>query len=163
MSDVQAAQLMERGRLTGLQVTEPAAKFGTITPPMAFPVAPAFTTLATVTIFVDDTTDRVWLNGTVGWYASFTAVGTVEATFQILRGTTVVYQIRQAITSSTAIPAPPPALVYNIANLEHIDDTPVTAPGNVTYTLQAQASAAGAFTSGPVTLTAAEIEPNAVL
>ncbi|MEW6275082.1 MAG: hypothetical protein AB1556_08215 [Bacillota bacterium] len=163
MSEIHAAQVssLEKGKLTEFQVAEPAALFGNLTPPVSFPVAPAFVDLATVSVFVDDTTDRVWLNATVGWFASFTAIGTLEATFQLLRETVVIYETRQAVSSPPSIPAPP-AVVNNIVHLEHNDNTPIIIPATVTYTLRVQASAAGAVTSGPITLTAAEIEKNVV-
>ncbi|MBE3519679.1 MAG: hypothetical protein IMW97_05175 [Firmicutes bacterium] len=150
----------ERGILTELQVDERYPTFGSATPPVALPVAPGFVNLVSVTLTVDDSTDRVWVNGTVGWYATFSAVGVAEATFQILRDGTVVYETRQSVNSATAVPTT--VNVHNVAHCEHVDTTPVAYPTRVTYTLRAQASVANVFTAGPVTLSAAEIERNPV-
>jgi len=163
MSGIQdpRALILERGRLRRFVVTEPASAFGGLTPAVAFPVAPTFAVLATLSIFIDNATDRVWLNATVDWSASFAVIGTVTATFQLLRNGTVIYQTTESISSAPAIVVAPD-IVENIVQLEHIDTTPVSAPATVTYTLQAQADVTGASTSGPVTLTAAEIERNAI-
>lgn len=163
MSETQDSRVLffEKGRLTELVVDEPASMFGSLTPPVSLPAAPSFVDLATVSIFVNDTTDRVWLNATVGWSASFTVIGEVTATFQILKGGVVVYETTQTISSTLTI-AVPPVTVYNIVHLDHIDTTPVPLPSTVTYSLRAQANIAGASTSGPVTLTAAKIKKNAI-
>ncbi|MDI3481251.1 MAG: hypothetical protein PWQ97_906 [Tepidanaerobacteraceae bacterium] len=163
MSETQDPKVMifEKGRLTELVVDEPASTFGGLTPPVTLPVAPSFVDLATLSIFVNDTTDKVWLNATVGWLASFTVIGEVTATFQILKGGVVVYETTQTVSSTLTI-AVPPFAAYNIVHLEHIDTTPVPLPSKVTYSLRAQANIAGASTSGPVTLTAAKIKRNAI-
>lgn len=163
MSETQDPKVLifERGRLTEFAVAEPASLFGSLTPAVSLPVAPSFANLASLSIFVDDATDRVWLNATVGWSASFTAIGTTTVTFQLLREGVVIYETTQSVSSSPSI-AVPPETVGNIAHLEHIDATPAPVPSHATYTLRAQASAAGASTTGPITLTASEIERNVI-
>lgn len=155
-----SAGFIDMGVLADFQVTEPAPFVNSITPPVAIPVAPNFANLASITITVDDQTDRVWLNGTVGFFVTFAAVGVATVTFQLLRGGTVIYQTTKSVSSPTAVVAP--VTVFETVHLEHIDTTPATLPlpASVTYTLRAQASAAIVFTSGPITLTAAELEQN---
>ncbi|HHY38154.1 MAG TPA: hypothetical protein GX507_04415 [Clostridia bacterium] len=155
---------VESGKFTQFVVDEPASFVGGIAP-IALPTPPSFVTLATVSLRIDDMTDRVWLNATVGWYVDFTAPGTVQARFRLLRGTTVIYETQQVTSSTSTVPAPPPpTTVHSVAHLEHIDTTPITTPLPmiVTYVLEAQADVAGAFTGGPITLSAAEIERNVI-
>jgi len=148
---------IEKGILTDFQVSEPGPTFGSITPPTAIALAPSFTTLASVNIDIDDQTDRVWLNATVGLIATFAALGTVDVTLQLLRGTTVIYQTTKSISSPQTVPD----TVFETVHLEHVDTTPIAGtPATVTYTLRAQTNLAIVTTSGPITLTAAELEQN---
>jgi|GEM_PF-3392149 len=147
-----------KGLLTDFQVSEPASTFGSINPPIEIAVAPGFTTLTSVNVTINSQTNRVWLNGTLGLTAAFDAVGVVTVTLQLLRGTTIIYQTTKTISSPTVVPA----TVSEIVHLEHIDLTAVSGevPVTTTYTLRAQADAAIVTSSGPITLSAAQLERN---
>lgn len=145
--------------LINFEKDEPAALYGGLTPPILLPEPPSFSDLAQVSISIDDIKNRVWLNGTVGWFANFTAVGIVNATFQILKNGTVIYETTQSISSPPTITTPP-VTVNNIIHLEHIDTTPSPVPTDITYVLRAQADSADTSVSGPITLTASEISRN---
>lgn len=157
-------RFFEKGILTDFQVSEPGSTSGSITPPIAIAVAPNFSTLASVNINIEHQTDRVWLNATVGLVANFESVGTVDVTLQLLRGTTVIYQTTKSISSpkrGTVTTLDTTFTTFDTVHLEHVDTTPLTGiPETVTYTLRAQANQAIVTTSGPITLTAAELEQN---
>lgn len=132
--------------------------------PYATPSAPAANlasaTFATTFILVDDPGDRVWINAAMSWYATFTAAGSVDVTFAIVRDGTPVY----TITQSVANPVATGATVSNIARLQFVDlplagaTMPALTP--VTYSLYVTTPVAVAFSTGPFTLSVAEIEPN---
>ncbi len=148
-----SSSFIEPGKLSEFKVDEPAATVGGIAT-INFPIPPSFSDLAAVSLTVDECTDRVWLNGTVHWSGVFTAAGIISATFQLLRGTTVVYQTIQDVVSPVA------GTVDQIVHLEHIDLPLVSVKTMLTYTLRAQANVTGASTNGPITLTASELEAN---
>lgn len=144
---------MEKGILTDFQVSEPASTFGSIVPPVSIASHPNFSNLATVSIEIDDLTDKVWLNASVGLVAQFSNAHTVDVTLQILRGTTLIYQTVKSLSSTSS------GTVRETVYLEHVDTTPLTgSPAAVNYTLRAQANDSIVTTSGPITFTAAEIE-----
>ena len=150
--------LRERGILTDFQVSEPASTSGSINPPIEIAVAPGFTPITSVSVTINNQTNRIWLNGTVGLTATFDAAGVVTVTLQLLRGTTIIYQTSKTISSPSVLPA----TVSEIVHLEHIDVTAVSGelPVIATYTLRAQADTATVTSGGPVTLTAAQLERN---
>ncbi|MDI3522546.1 MAG: hypothetical protein PWP43_728 [Bacillota bacterium] len=159
VDSLQQAPFPERGRLIEFQVSQP------VLTPTTLATVPAFTTLATVTVHVNNPQNAVWLNATVNWYADFTAAGAVDVVFQILRGTTVVYEVQQSIWSPTTVT--PPLRGHSVVYLQHVETNLTTAPGTVpfTYTLRAgqvTSAAATAATAGPVSLTAAQLRPNTV-
>ncbi|OAT85311.1 hypothetical protein [Desulfotomaculum copahuensis] len=132
--------------------------------PYATPSAPAgnlaSATFATTFILVDDPGDLVWINATMSWYATFTAAGSVDVIFSIVRDGTPIY----SITQSVANPVAAGATVSNIARLQYVDlplagvSKPTLTP--VTYSLYVTTATAVAFSTGPFTLSVAEIEPN---
>ncbi|NLZ54173.1 MAG: hypothetical protein GX892_13715 [Thermoanaerobacteraceae bacterium] len=148
----------ERGILTDFQVSEPASTFGSINPPIQVAVPPGFTPITSVSITINSQTDRIWLNGTLSLTADFAAVGVVTVTLQLLRETTIIYQTTKTISSPQTVPA----TVSETVHLEHIDVTAVTGdiPVTTTYTLRAQTDMAIVSASGPITLTAAQLERN---
>jgi len=148
--------LSEKRAFGRFQVSEPYPTFGSASPSLAIPVAPAFINLASAALTLDPGTAKVWMNGTAGWYATFSATGVAEATFQILRDGVVIYETSQSVNSPTAVAAP--VAVHNVAWCEHVDTLPLAYPTRVTYTLRAYASVTGVFTAGPVTFSLAEIE-----
>lgn len=149
------------GRLTEFQFNEPIAT------PAAVPITLTNATLAQATINVDDFSDRVLISATVGWFNTFAAAGVVAATFTIRRNGIPIASVVQSVSSPTA-----EATVFNVARILFVDRPlpeilPVgsgSVPGGiqVTYTLTSDASAATAATTGPITLTLAEIERNTV-
>lgn len=145
--------------LINFEKDEPTALYGGLTPPILLPEPPSFCDLAQVSISIDDISNKVWLNGTVGWFANFTDVGIVNATFQILKNGTVIYETTQSISSPPSITTPP-ITVNNIIHLEHIDATPSPVPTDITYILRAQADSPDTSVNGPITLTASEISRN---
>lgn len=145
--------------LINFKKDEPASLYGSLTPPISLPQSPSFAELAQVSIYINDIKNRIWLNGTVGWFVNFTDIGIVNATFQLLKNGTVIYETTQSISSPPSI-STPPVTINNIIHLDHIDTTPSPVPTNITYILRAQADTTNASVSGPITLTASEISRN---
>ncbi|MDI3481252.1 MAG: hypothetical protein PWQ97_907 [Tepidanaerobacteraceae bacterium] len=116
--------------------------------------------LASTVVMVDDVDDRVWLNGTVNWQVSLNIAGSVDILFEILRGSTVIYSAVQSIT--TFLPVLP-FTVYNQAQLQHVDTTPISTPGLTPVLYQLRATVISTPSIGTVStlsqiLSAAEIE-----
>ena len=134
---------------------------------MPIPVVPPGNplVLATLTLRIDDVTDRVWLTGVVGWQGITNGTGTdkVDAIFSIFRNapnsTTgqLIFSTRQSTEQA-------PESEFETASIDHVDNTPLTIHGKrtVTYFLTAQLPLAGSAGNviGPITFTAAEIERN---
>ncbi|MEW6275081.1 MAG: hypothetical protein AB1556_08210 [Bacillota bacterium] len=146
--------LIEPGRLSEFRFNEPFSA------PVGTPINLFSATLATTFILVDDPGDRVWVNAAVRWFANFTAVGTVTVTFTLLRDGVPILAINQTVFN----PVAGAATVSNVFRLQYVDlplsglAIPTLTP--VVYTLQASTISTTAFTTGPVTLSVAEIEPN---
>lgn len=149
--------LAESGRLSEFRFSEPFSS------PVASPTNLFSATLAAVYIMADDIKDRIWINAAVRWYTNFTALGTADVTFTLLRDGVPIF----SITQSAFNPLAAAATVSNISMLQYIDDPlagaamPVLTP--IVYTLNASTTSTVSFTAGPATLSAAEIEPNSII
>lgn len=132
--------------------------------PLTVPTPPPNTlvshTFGTLFVILDDPEDRVWLNGTVSWYINFTAVGTMFVVFGFYRDGAPIAYVNQSIFN----PVAGANTVSQVAHLQFMDaplaGMSLTSPVPVVYTFRAFMSSTGpAFTQGPTTFTAAEIEP----
>lgn len=121
------------------------------------PVALTNAMLATTFILVDDPEDLVWLNATVHWFANLSPLQVINIVFNLERNGTLITGTQQSVSNPTGVAA----TVNNVARLQFIDapllgqENPPVTP--VVYTLIASFNTA-AFTTGPITLSAAEIE-----
>ncbi|MEW6275083.1 MAG: hypothetical protein AB1556_08220 [Bacillota bacterium] len=143
---------IEKGRLSEFRFNEPTTGFVLSASPVV---------LAATVVLVDDVSDRVWLNGTVNWQISLAGAGTASVLFEILRNGTVIYSAVQSISSFFPVS---PFIVFNQAQLQHVDTTPITTPGlaPVLYQLRATVLAAppGTISTLFQVLSAAEVEAN---
>jgi len=144
---------IERGLLSEFEFNQSTTSFTISTSPVV---------LASTVVLVDDVTDRVWLNGTVDWQISLTAAGQVDVLFEILRDSTVIYSTVQSITSFFPVFG---FTVFNEAQLQHVDTTPISTNGLTAVLYQLQATVISTPSIGTVTtlaqiLSAAEIEAN---
>lgn len=152
--------LPEQGKLSEFRFNEP------LPIPGPTPISLFDATLASTFLLVDDPGDRVWVNAAVSWYADFTAVNQqVDVTFYIERDGIALYAVAQSL--GTPVAPTPPATTVRVQNgvrLQFVDQplsaltTPELRP--VVYSLRAYSDSPLTFTLGPVTLGAAEIEPN---
>jgi len=151
--------LLETGKLSEFRFSEP---FST---PSAAPINLSSASLATTFVLVDDINDRVWINAAVSWFTNFAAVGTADVTFTLLRDGVPILSVTQSVFNPLAAAA----TVFNVVSIQFVDQPlagmnvpplvpPVLTP--VTYTLNASTTSTTSFTTGPITLSAAEIEPN---
>lgn len=160
---VQSSSLLfERGLLSefNASVLQPSNTSGATVIPI--PITPTTTTLASLTgataMHVDDLTDRIWLSATVGWTAvTLATVGRVDVLFKIWRNAVGGTPIFSTLDSTDA-------LTSQTTSFAHVDLTPIATKGQqtVSYFLTAELLLAGSAANviGPITFTAAEIEPN---
>ncbi|MBG9789037.1 collagen like protein [Brevibacillus laterosporus] len=100
------------------------------------------TTLKTITITGSSASNRIWLNGAIGWQ---NGPSNPVVQFQILRGTTVIYSTGDQRTGTNTL---------GTTSISHVDLTPGT--GNVTYSLTAHIVGGGTATIiGGITFTGA--------
>ena len=141
----------EQGLFTEFQVFQlPINRAGQAAIPIST-VTP--TELGRITLNLDDASDRVWLNATVGYFSPNTSV----ITYRIFRNAVVIgTEIFSAIEEVEG-----GNFENNLINhFSHVDTPQVTGNTPVTYILTAQATVAGPTVIGPVTFTGAEIERN---
>ncbi|HHY38155.1 MAG TPA: hypothetical protein GX507_04420 [Clostridia bacterium] len=148
----------ERGKLTEFRFDEP------LSAPTGPPVGLLSTTLATAFILADDPGDRIWINATLDWRATFTTVGIAYVTFQLLRNEEVIYSAVQSVFNPVAPTPPATAVVTNVLRMQYVD-TPLAGAAKaeivpVVYSLLATTTFPNISTVGPITLSVAEIEPN---
>ncbi|MBE3519680.1 MAG: hypothetical protein IMW97_05180 [Firmicutes bacterium] len=144
--------LLRSGTLTEFRFNEP------LSAPTGTPANLFSYTLATTYVLLDDSEDRVWVNATARWYVTFSALGSANVTFTIYRNGVAVFSAVQSVFN----PIAGAATVSNVVHLQYVDvplsGTAVTALTPVTYSFAATTEAVGPiFTSGPVTLSVAEI------
>jgi hypothetical protein len=108
-----------------------------------------------------DAGDRVWLNGSVGWVAvtNGTGVSKVDLIFRIFRNTPVagpqIFSTRESAEAGFDN--------FKTSSFVHVDINPACNGATlVSYFLTAELPLAGSAATaiGPVTLVAAELEPN---
>lgn len=152
----------EIGKLSEFRFNEP------VSAPVAAPINLLSATLATTFVLVDDVNDRVWINAAVRWFSNFTLVSTGDVTFTLLRDGVPIFSVTQSAFNPLIVAT----TISNVVRLQYMDQplagiTPTIItpqlPTPVTYTLQATSLAAVNFTTGPITLSAAEIEPNSII
>ncbi|AEG59277.1 hypothetical protein [Desulforamulus ruminis] len=158
---VKSSALFERGLLSEFSASVLPNNINGAT---AIPLATTPTTLAalanTSAIRVNSVNDRVWLTGTVGWRAVTPAtVGRVDVMFRIWRTAPITGTlIFSTLDSAAALD------IDQTTSFIHVDLTPVLTPGQhiVPYYLTAELPLTGSAATiiGPITFTAAEIEPN---
>lgn len=146
----------EQGLLTEFDVDQPSTQRFDI-PQIPIPALDEGVTLATVRLAIDNITDRVWLNGTVGWNV-INESPTVE--FFITRtrsgGT-------EEIIFSTVDEAVTNADDSVTTSFIFVDETPILTGGQqlVEYRLKTQTDVDNqAVVVGPIIFTAAEIRAN---
>lgn len=134
-------------------------------PPINIPqLGPTPATIGTVSLTVDESTNRVLLQANIPWEFTETPPETVPievgVEFRILRNAGVIYSARDSVHGES------PSLCGNsrITSIMFLDESPPT--GTVTYTLDARGICAfgtltpGLVTTAPATLTASEIKAN---
>ena len=143
----------ESANLSQFQFDEPLAA------PAGTPANLFSYTLATTYIVLDHPGHKVWLNATIRWYATFTAVGSTDVTFTIYRDGMGIFSVTQSVFNPTATPK----TISNVAHIQYVD-TPLWGstgpfPLAVTYSVSAGTESAGpVFASGPAILSVVEVE-----
>lgn len=141
------------GKLSEFRFQEPFSS------PVASPINLYSTTLASTFILASDVENRTWINAAVRWFNNFTTSGIATVTFTLLRDSIPIYTINQSVFN----PLSEVATVSNVLRLQNVDYPNATALTPVVYTLQATTTVNTAFSTGPITLSAAEIRPNSFI
>lgn len=152
------------GRMTQFQFNEPIA-----IPGAQQPIKLENATLAQATINLNNFNGKILISATVGWFNTFTAAGVAAATFTIRRNGVPIASVVQTVSNPTATAAS----VSNVARILFVDQPlteilsmengPVVAGDiRVTYELTSDATDSTVATTGPITLTLAEIEKSVV-
>ncbi len=116
--------------------------------------------LSNISLRVDDRSDRVLLQGTIGWRADVEGTGTNRSTiiFRVFRGSPAGQPV-----FSTGDSGEPNFDLLKTTSFTVVDTTPLTGRNpNVSYFLTAETPSPGSVISiiGPIIFTAAEIDAN---
>lgn len=153
----QVPPLLQFGKMTEFEVGQPSIAYN-------IPLAAAPVTLAATSVLVSEPGDRVWLNGTVNWFVSYSGTGTVDVRFDLVRDGTVINSVVQTLPLVFSPVAG--TIQYAQATVQYVDQ-PLTTRGlrAVLYQLQAT-RVAGTFSTQATTLTtltAAQVKANTPL
>lgn len=146
-------QLPISGKLSEFRFYEPFSS------PVATPINLYSAALASTFILVSDEKNRIWINAAVRWFNNFSAIGIATVTFTLFRDGIPIYTINQSVFN----PLNEAVTVSNVLRLQYVDSPNKTALTPVVYTLQATTSVNTAFSTGPITLSAAEIKPASII
>lgn len=152
-SPVESILFRERGLLSEFQFSAPQPN---LSGSQATAIAVNTTaTLTSLSLSIDDVTDRVWLTGTVGWVTPAGLTATIL--LQIRRGNPltgpIIFSTQDAGAGTGS---------FFTTSFSHVDFPVIAVPGStvVSYFLTATATGNALTIVGPLTLTGAEIERN---